>query len=101
MKTTTNKEAWNNATPEYRRFVKSMMCVIAVLLFGCMIVCIVQDNSIGNPCHGLSDTSCYEISHQQYLDSKKELNDAIYGTPEMRREDVARKIADDAASDAK
>jgi cell fate (sporulation/competence/biofilm development) regulator YlbF (YheA/YmcA/DUF963 family) len=37
----------------------------------------------------------------EYLDSKKELNDAVYGTPEMQREDAAKKAVEAAYADAK
>jgi TRAP-type C4-dicarboxylate transport system substrate-binding protein len=36
-----------------------------------------------------------KIEHRQYLDQKRELNDALYGTPEQRAEDAAKKAAED------
>jgi hypothetical protein len=36
-----------------------------------------------------------DVSHQQYLNDKRELNDAIYGTPEMRAEDALKKAVED------
>jgi hypothetical protein len=48
---------------------------------------------------GVSEDICREArqaaSHQEHLDEKREFNDKVYGTPEMRQEDAARKAAED------
>jgi len=50
---------------------------------------------------GLSAETCRGIEHSVYLDEKRELNDEIYGTPEMRAEDALRKAEEDAYTHAK
>jgi hypothetical protein len=37
-----------------------------------------------------------DAEHKQYLEDRRELNDKIYGTPEMRRQDAERRADEDA-----
>ena len=48
-----------------------------------------------DPLHNASPEIRSAVEHQKYLDQKKELNDRLYGTPEQRAEDAAKKAAED------
>ena len=67
------------------------------LLFLFLLLVLIQLIDPRGDCpDGFSAQACREIQHQVYLDNKRDLNDKIYGTPEMRREDAERQAAEDA-----
>lgn len=82
--------------PWIKRIGLALILLLALIAF-------LTGNRDGCP-EGVSQDTCREArqaaSHQEYLDNKREFNDKVYGTPEMRQEDAARKAVEDSYTHA-